>query len=489
MQMRSPLQFSGDEEHLYLSQKDQSIVKTKTFQEELRNALQSLNDSYVPISQRRILLDAIRIATPVLSNSSRLQKAVSKLSTSQDYINKQDKEELIKILTPIVKCLTPEASSNLPRLEKESQEDVQIEQLAIKFREVNMTPRPYDCFYALTFSGIELSFEQSLVSSGAHSWSILSTNKMLTVSGINPKEEFEKTFKERWQTTALSKKFTTEEVLKLIQYHQESAPVLKEEARQGFSLNQIKFKKHNGNDIQASGTAGGFIRINDEIYCITAAHCLEKSLQQSNDVVKSVRDSKLDIALIPLEMTEHENLFCSTMEYSIQDNYGRWSDVFGGLPDPELFEPGTEIIKVGASTGITRGFIQEHSASLKELHSSGESIDWKEMIKVGWLPGQRFSAGGDSGSIYYACRGCAFIPIAVHRGVNDIVANERQGKPPYSYGTPLSKGLLKIKESLLKDLYEDMENEDSVNERNLKFAFCYKRNCSKEIANCDGVTL
>ncbi len=39
------------------------------------------------------------------------------------------------------------------------------------------------------------------------------------------------------------------------------------------------------------------------------------------------------------------------------DIYAHWSEVFSEFPDPELFEPGIKIIKVGATTEITKGFL------------------------------------------------------------------------------------------------------------------------------------
>ncbi len=66
------------------------------------------------------------------------------------------------------------------------------------------------------------------------------------------------------------------------------------------------------------------------------------------------------------------------------DNYACWSEVFSEFPDPELFEPGTEIMKVGAKTGITKGFLLEHSATLDET-TNGKRTTWKEMIKSSFL--------------------------------------------------------------------------------------------------------
>lgn len=235
------------------------------------------------------------------------------------------------------------------------------------------------------------------------------------------------------------------------------------------------FKKDNlENPVQLNpGTIGGFIHMDNKIFCITAAHCLKEPIHAN---VLSVLEPKFDVSLIQLADATHDNLICSTMENSVHDTFEDWNEIFGGIPDPILFEPGTEIIKVGAATGITRGYLESHCINLEEKDRLGTTILWENMIRIAWLPHQRFSAGGDSGSIYFACRGCAFIPIAVHRGVNDVVKTGTHNTPVYSYGTPLNTALQILRNNYLAERAHNSELEET--ETATTFTFCFSRHCN-----------
>jgi len=81
--------------------------------------------------------------------------------------------------------------------------------------------------------------------------------------------------------------------------------------------------------------------------------------------------------------------------------------------DARVLHPGTLVVKFGATTGITSGqLIGIRSLTYEE---KGVPFAVTDAVVVQWEPGQRFAAGGDSGSVYYAKLGSFTYPIAVHR--------------------------------------------------------------------------
>lgn len=63
---------------------------------------------------------------------------------------------------------------------------------------------------------------------------------------------------------------------------------------------------------------------------------------------------------------------------------------------------------------------------------------------IQWIPVMPFALSGDSGSIYYACRGRFRYPIAIHRGKVNGQFHSVLGKENYtvSFGTPLREAIM-----------------------------------------------
>lgn len=120
--------------------------------------------------------------------------------------------------------------------------------------------------------------------------------------------------------------------------------------------------------------------------------------------------------------------------------------------DLSMLTPGTEIVKMGASTGITSGRLI--GSRTVEYSESGVNYCAEYAVVVRWDVGQRFTAGGDSGSVYYAKLGSFTFPIAIHRGAAYIKTPnylEPGGQPlleVISFGTPLNKVISEIKNRL-----------------------------------------
>jgi hypothetical protein len=67
--------------------------------------------------------------------------------------------------------------------------------------------------------------------------------------------------------------------------------------------------------------------------------------------------------------------------------------------DIDSLEPGTEIQKIGSTSGVTKGyFIGVEEAQYVEDNAKHDVTG----VFVQWLPGSAFTRPGDSGSIYYA---------------------------------------------------------------------------------------
>jgi len=183
----------------------------------LREALNDLDESYVPITSRRFLFDAVQIAitaVPSLENSL-LKSLIPKLKTTRNYIKKQDKQLLKEILMPIVSALSPKATTSITAPTSKSDD---IEKLTEIFKQTTLNNQlKSDCFYSLTYNGVHSSLVQSFIASDAHSWSVYGSK--IQVSGTKTEQEFKTSFQEQWNKTPLSKEFPASEVIPLINYN------------------------------------------------------------------------------------------------------------------------------------------------------------------------------------------------------------------------------------------------------------------------------
>jgi hypothetical protein len=117
--------------------------------------------------------------------------------------------------------------------------------------------------------------------------------------------------------------------------------------------------------------------------------------------------------------------------------------------DASLLHPGTHIVKIGATTGITSGLLVGVRSVTYEEKGTRYLVD--SAVVVQWEPGQRFAAGGDSGSVYYAKLGSFTYPIAIHRAQaiietpNYLKAGGDKLCQIVSIGTPLRNVVLEFK--------------------------------------------
>ena len=119
----------------------------------------------------------------------------------------------------------------------------------------------------------------------------------------------------------------------------------------------------------------------------------------------------------------------------------------------DLLYPGTEIVKIGSTTGNTTGrLIGVENCKFVE---NSKEFNVYGAIVVRWEPGQRFTSGGDSGSVYYAKVGTFTFPIAIHRAqVVHVTHNYLDAGDPWlrevvSIGTPLRKVVEEFKSHIM----------------------------------------
>lgn len=121
-------------------------------------------------------------------------------------------------------------------------------------------------------------------------------------------------------------------------------------------------------------------------------------------------------------------------------------------------QPGCPIVKIGATTSNTIGqFLNiasvEYSAKPPGSNDC-EPITVRNAVLVQWEPGQRFTAEGDSGCVYYAKLGSFYHPIAVHRGqvvyrTRGCLNGGEEMRQIVSFGSPLQKIV-----DVIKDAYD-----------------------------------
>jgi hypothetical protein len=89
------------------------------------------------------------------------------------------------------------------------------------------------------------------------------------------------------------------------------------------------------------------------------------------------------------------------------------------------------------------------------------------MIEITWTPGETFSWTGNSGSMYFARRGCLFVPFAIHRGNPYFQVRSGTKLPQCSYATPLSSAVAKL------CMADDSISDEDYSEAHI----CQKRTC------------
>lgn len=109
---------------------------------------------------------------------------------------------------------------------------------------------------------------------------------------------------------------------------------------------------------------------------------------------------------------------CNPLYYKVDAGVFEHFSVLPNFPfDPHFLtslEPGTKIVKLGSRSGLTEGRLLSVKESVTFYEKKVKHIV-SNCVSVAWQSDVRFTAPGDSGSIYYAVRGCFRYPIAVHR--------------------------------------------------------------------------
>lgn len=188
------------------------------------------------------------------------------------------------------------------------------------------------------------------------------------------------------------------------------------------------------------------------MYLFTAGHCVSSSLDNSISADNSedekelvVINDNLDFAVLPLKKNSgiilrgfnpwymDDDLYANEEFYTSLKRYNHPSfdsqtdsispdDDYPFL-DAGILQPGTQIVKSGATSGITAGLLVGLRAVQYET-PSGKVYSPRKVIVVQWEPGQPFTRTGDSGSVYYAKIGSFTYPIAIHRGVCKIETDD-----------------------------------------------------------------
>eukprot|EP01103_Thecamoeba_quadrilineata_P000385 TRINITY_DN10324_c0_g1_i1.p1 TRINITY_DN10324_c0_g1~~TRINITY_DN10324_c0_g1_i1.p1 ORF type:complete len:522 (+),score=70.61 TRINITY_DN10324_c0_g1_i1:38-1603(+) len=411
------------------TQSDLSTFHSPTFQHALQTAIESLRKPYVPIEEKRTLLHFIELfclsETPGIE-LNQVMKLQQILQSSKTYFPKHERLLLIELFEKFQKVLKHHQTK--------SQKVDGLSDLILRVQDLGLEENKDEkskCFSGLVYRTIvHPKLRKTLEMTKAHKWYIEPEKTAIIVFSASAKDDFEKEFCEKWEEdNLLLSKFPSAQVLSLISYNRSDEPtVLAQCATQGnhlenMGINAITFK---------DGTIGGFLHLRSIAYCITAAHCI---LKKEQDSAFCVETGETDIALIPVNNPKHGSLFADT---SIDCNGYAYNEI--------LTLKGMEVFKIGAITGFTRGFIfgLDRNLTLTLGNPNEGPREWNGMIEILGIPGQRFSEGGDSGSLVYAHKGANWIPIGVLRGQNHRKISESQDSEGYehemfAYATPIHR--------------------------------------------------
>lgn len=186
------------------------------------------------------------------------------------------------------------------------------------------------------------------------------------------------------------------------------------------------------------GSIGGFIYHHPSscAFVITCAHCLFPNLDQYKQHHKMINSRlpnvhisrEFDIALLPFSYYDRE----LSPHFSANfDNVIQQSIIGEGSIE------GMTVFKVGARTGITFGELRGILPIIKL-----PNLSCSKQVLVKWKSNDYpFSAGGDSGALYYITLFDAHpVPIAVHRA-SFFATDNKQNLRGYSVGSLLVEGL------------------------------------------------
>mmetsp|Transcript_17877 Transcript_17877/g.24518 ORF Transcript_17877/g.24518 Transcript_17877/m.24518 type:complete len:458 (+) Transcript_17877:64-1437(+) len=187
-------------------------------------------------------------------------------------------------------------------------------------------------------------------------------------------------------------------------------------------------------ELMNNSTVGCILKVNNQPYLLTAAHCLFK-VSLSDDIIEKTKRQKLnrdvkfaiyhhriDACLFPcLSSTVMPSLIFGASSSKMNFNLGNANEW-----TPERETKGLTVFKIGYKTGLTFGTFE---GIIESVDIGGNN--YENVVKVkSKLVGYPFTAAGDSGAIYYLIDGDNEIrPIAIHRASDKVVC---------SYGSVLS---------------------------------------------------
>lgn len=425
--------------------------------EEMSGTTQSFSNLSIARERSDILLLASKIHDFTL--------LVELLKSSKRYLSRSDRDLMVRALLfyqrrehkDLSKLVCPLRASTIQYISQDTRTDIAgiIEHLFVKYSSefVNVVPESDDELFGAMIEENRMKQDvwNSLQGMGVVLCNILPLTKKMELVGRKPPEEFFSELTACWKFTNPSKYFNYTGGA--------SMPVGKLDSAGAYVTAGTAVESAgaliDGCVIQ-NGTVGGLFYCEDDntMYMVTAGHCVtndellsaESTLgDHASSLVVSSEDTVsasywiekspcVDAAIFPLREVTNGilgfNPWFMDDDFAVNEEYFKAAkklrnpsfdserdDITVGenfpFIDVRVLHPGTLVVKFGATTGITSGqLIGIRSLTYEE---KGVPFAVTDAVVVQWEPGQRFAAGGDSGSVYYAKLGSFTYPIAVHR--------------------------------------------------------------------------
>eukprot|EP00981_Chlorochromonas_danica_P013990 scaffold7211_cov247-Ochromonas_danica.AAC.6 len=421
----------------------------------------------------------------------RLQELVLKLRSSKSYICRDDRELMKIALIHWQKHSSIDASMEIAALNASTRYHINrairdtvafwVEQLLGSEQLLDVSPNNDDERFdsLVDEDGINVKSWTDMQTIGVVFCNVLHGRRMMELVGTSTANDFYDFLKSQWGF---------ENPRRYFKYSGESSiPQGKSDSSDTYvvagSPLEVIIPLVNSYDLR-NGTVGGLLFAQSTMYAVTAGHCVkarsaantESQVQDQNSLI--VTDENLDFAILPLKnggliagfnpwymdddvYTNEE--FYTGLKRLERPSFDSQSDSIGqdeDFPfiDATLLHPGTTVVKIGATTGITSGtLVGIRSVVYTEKQDGNEvQVPANNVVAVQWEQGQRFAAGGDSGSVYYAKLGSFTYPIAIHRAqvtveTPNYLESGKDAKKLYqivSIGTPLKKVVEKFKNDL-----------------------------------------
>jgi hypothetical protein len=307
-----------------------ALLSTEPMMLAYKDAVARLDEYFVSAPYRQFMVKIIENGLKTLSMFSpvytQLDLARAYLS-KPGYIKKSSRETIKLALNDIMdKCHGMHLDRNIEWTQKE-------------------------CLYAFTCLGVSDLIANVFRKIHVHTWSVSSTPKgCILASGDLEQGEFEVEFRKSWN----HEDFSADLVLAIIVFERSSKPLLIPDCSQGSSTKCF-------GDAFGDGTVGGFLHVKDEVFALTAAHCVPGT--PSPNTIRILSES-IDVAGVKIGASSHESFLCSLKDDILEK--------YDGIPDHNVFELGTPVYKFGKATGLTVGY----------LHELQKTVSYEEVIKL-----------------------------------------------------------------------------------------------------------